>query len=38
VTAPAFGDDFDGPDLDAEVWVAHHLPAVELARGDGRDI
>jgi hypothetical protein len=26
VTAPPFSDDFDGPDLDAEVWVAHYLP------------
>src|SRR3954466_11320295 len=26
VTAPSFSDDFDGPDLDREVWVAHYLP------------
>jgi hypothetical protein len=26
VAAPSFSDDFDGPDLDGEVWVAHYLP------------
>jgi hypothetical protein len=26
VTAPGFADDFDGPDLDPEVWVPHYLP------------
>jgi hypothetical protein len=26
VSAPGFADDFDGPDLDPEVWVAHYLP------------
>jgi Glycosyl hydrolases family 16 len=26
VTAPGFADDFDGPDLDTEVWVPHYLP------------
>jgi hypothetical protein len=26
VTAPSFADDFDGPHLDAEVWVASYLP------------
>ena len=22
-----FGDDFDGPELDRDVWVPHYLPA-----------
>jgi hypothetical protein len=26
VSAPGFADDFDGPDLDAGVWVASYLP------------
>jgi hypothetical protein len=26
VGAPGFADDFDGPDLDGEVWVAAYLP------------
>jgi len=26
VSAPGFADDFDGPDLDPEVWVPHYLP------------
>jgi hypothetical protein len=26
VSAPGFADDFDGPDIDAEVWVASYLP------------
>jgi hypothetical protein len=26
VSAPEFADDLDGPDLDPEVWLAHHLP------------
>jgi Glycosyl hydrolases family 16 len=26
VSAPRFADDFDGPDLDTEVWVPHYLP------------
>jgi hypothetical protein len=26
MSAPPFADDFDGPELDAEVWVASYLP------------
>ena len=26
MTAPGFADDFNGPDLDTEVWVPHYLP------------
>ena len=26
MSAPGYADDFDGPDLDTEVWVPHYLP------------
>jgi hypothetical protein len=38
VSGEEFSDDSDAPDLDAGVWVAHHLPllAVDRVRGTRR--